>query len=96
MPELLCRHPAPAIGRVDDICILKEVLDEVLIKTGRINVSSVGTNRILFGPDNKIGANLLQAMKDPKYQQFLPEFPLLHVRKSKINKSMGHFYPNYV
>ena len=45
----------------------------------------MGTNRILFGPDNKIGANLLQAMKDPKYQQFLPEFPLLHVRKSKIN-----------
>ena len=44
-----------------------------------------GVNRILCGPDNKIGKCLLNLLNaDKKYQVFLPEFPLLHLRKSKI------------
>lgn len=86
VPPLLCRHPPPATGRDDDILKLREILDDVLIKTGRINMSYEGKDRILFGPDNKIGANLSQLLsQDNKYRHFLPEFPLLHLRKSKIN-----------
>ncbi|CAC5412713.1 UBE2D [Mytilus coruscus] len=85
VPPLLCRHPPPATGRDDDIYKLKEIMDDVIVKTGRINVPHEGVDRILFGPDNKIGANLLEIVKDPKFNHFLPEFPLLHLRKSKIN-----------
>ena len=42
-------------------------------------------NRVLCGPDNKIGKSILTLMAtDPKYKVFLVEFPLLHLRKSKI------------
>ncbi|CAC5372998.1 unnamed protein product [Mytilus coruscus] len=79
--SLLCRHPPPATGRDNDIYKLKEIMDDVIVKTGRINVPHEGVDRILFGQDNKIGANLLEIVKDPKYNHFLPEFPLLHLRK---------------
>ena len=85
VPPLLFRHSPPATGRDDDLFKLKEIMDDVMVKTGRANMSPEGSERILFGPDNKIGANLLEAIKEPKYQHFLPEFPLLHLRKSKIN-----------
>ena len=39
----------------------------------------------MCGPDNKIGSNLLKITKQAKYKHILPEFPLLHLRKSKIN-----------
>ena len=43
-------------------------------------------NHILCGPDNKIGKSILMLMAtDPKYKVFLVEFPLLHLRKSKIS-----------
>ncbi len=64
-----------------------QVLDERLIKSGHIQgrVPVHKSERVLFGPDNNIGKMFLLLMKkDPKYQIFLPEFPLLHLRKSKI------------
>ncbi|CAC5394942.1 unnamed protein product [Mytilus coruscus] len=71
IPPLPCRHPPPATGIDDDILKLREILDDVLIKTRRINMSYEGKNRILFGPDNKIGANLLQLLsQDSKYRHF--------------------------
>lgn len=86
VPPLLFRHPPPATGRDDDVFKLKEILDDVLIKTCHIDMFHEGVDRILFGPDNKIGANLLGLLtQEVKYKHFLPEFPLLHLRKSKIN-----------
>ena len=83
-PPLLCRHPPPAMGKDDDIQKLREVLNDILIKLGR--GTSAHPDRILFGPDNKIGANMLKLLsQETRFEQFLPEFPLLHLRKSKIN-----------
>ena len=83
-PPIICRHPPPATGRDDDIGKLKEVLDEVLIHTGHLDPRSC-KDRILLAPDYKIAKNLLKLMaSNPKYQIFLPEFPMLHLRKSKI------------
>ena len=84
-PPLLCRHPPPATGRDDDISKIREILDDTLTKMGYDVDKGKHANRILCGPDNKIGKNILQLMKiDPKYRVFLPEFPLLHLRKSHI------------
>ena len=45
-----------------------------------------GINRILCGPDNKPEKCLLNLLNaDEKARVFLPEFPLAHMRKSKIN-----------
>jgi hypothetical protein len=86
VPPLLTRHPPPACGRDDNIEILRGILDDVLLKLGHHELGSSNKHRkILFGPDNKIGKNLLILRKsDPMYTVFIPEFPLLHVRKSKI------------
>ena len=53
-PPLLTRHPPPATGKDDDISKLKEILDDVLIKTDHFNMKQQH-EKILFGPDNKIG-----------------------------------------
>lgn len=83
-PTLLCRHPPPAMGRDDDIQKLREILDDVLTKM-ELNKGQ-SSDRILCGPDNKIGINLLKLVEHGRqYGLFLPEFPLLHLRKSKIN-----------
>ncbi|CAC5365991.1 unnamed protein product [Mytilus coruscus] len=91
LPPLLCRHPPSATGRDDDIYKLKKIIDDIIVKTGRINVPHEGVDRILFGQDNKIGANLMEIVKDPKYNHFLPEFPLLYLRKSKINSLFSSY-----
>ena len=84
-PTLLTRHPPPATGRDDYITKLKQILDDTLIKTDHISDISKH-EKILFGPDNKIGSNLLKLREhNRRYEHFLPEFPLLHLRKSKIN-----------
>ena len=83
VPPLLTRHPPPAMGRDDDPSKIKEILDDVLVKMGYEADTNRGVNRILCGPDNKIGKCLLNLLNaDKKYQVFLPEFPLLHLRKS--------------
>ena len=64
---------------------IKEILDDVLLKLGYTIENPNTLNRILCGPDNKIGKCLLELMEiDPTYKIMLPEFPLLHLRKSKI------------
>ncbi|CAC5388681.1 unnamed protein product [Mytilus coruscus] len=84
-PPLLARHPPPATGKDDDILKLKEILDDILVKTNHVNMQK-NHEKILFRPDNKIGSNLFKLREtNKKYQHFLPEFPLLHLRKSKIN-----------
>ena len=86
VPPLLTRHPPPAIGRDDDPSKIREILDDVLLKMGYEADPKRAVNRILCGPDNKIGKSLLNLLNvDKKYRAFLPEFPLLHLRKSKIN-----------
>ena len=46
----------------------------------------------LFAPDHKISKNLLQLIKENKlFHQFLPEFPALHLRKSKIVNLFGAY-----
>ncbi len=84
-PPLMCRRPPPASGRDDDLQKLREILDDTLLKLG-YNSNLHSSSRVLCGPDNKICANLLKLIdQNPKYASFLPEFPLLHLRKSKIN-----------
>ena len=86
-PPMICRHPPPALGRDDSITKLREVLDEVLIKSGNNSSSALLDSRILFAPDQKKknGSNLMKLREqDAKYGIFLPEIPLLHLRKSKI------------
>ena len=86
VPPLLTRHPPPAVGRDDDPSKIREILDDILVKMGYEADPNRCVNRILCGPDNKIGKCLLDLLNmDKKYQVFLPEFPLLHLRKSKIN-----------
>ena len=85
VPQLLCRHPPPAIGRDDDVSKIAEILDDILKKMGYFADKDKMINRILCGPDQKIGVNLLKLIEsDSKFESFLPEFPLLHLRKSKI------------
>lgn len=85
VPPLLCRHPPPAVGRDDDIHKIREILDDILRKMGYLSDPSKFVNRILCGPDNKIGKSIMALMEiDDKYKVFLPEFPLLHLRKSGI------------
>ena len=86
LPPLLTRHPQPFAGRDDDITKLKEVLDDVLTKLGHHDLATTDKEKILFGPDHKIGNNLVKLRKGcQKYEIFVPEFPCLHYRKSKIN-----------
>jgi hypothetical protein len=79
----LWRHPPPATGRDDKIDVLEDVLSDILIKLG---LTGKAHPKILFGPDQKIGINLLKLkqQKPQQFQAYLPEFPLLHLRKSKI------------
>ncbi|CAH1802262.1 unnamed protein product, partial [Owenia fusiformis] len=85
-PPLLCLHPSPYIGKDDDIGKLKEILDDILIKLGYLNEDTSAYRKVLCGPDNKIGNNLLKLIKsNPKYEVFIAEFPCLHLRKSMIN-----------
>ena len=85
VPPLLCRHPPPAVGRDDDISKIKDILDDILVKLALCTDPTKTNDRILCGPDNKIGKCLLQLMaSSAKYKAFLPEFPLLHLRKSKL------------
>ena len=83
-PPLLCRHPEPYAGRDDDPMKLKEIATDTLIKMGIYSDEPDMSTRILFGPDHKIGKNLLAMVKQRKYSPFLPEFPCLHARKSRI------------
>ena len=88
-PPMLIRHPPPAIGRDDDIEKIKEILDAIYLRSGQRKGSK---ERILLAPDNKISKNILKLMKNnAKYQTFLLEFPVLHLRKSKIN-TLGSAY----
>ena len=84
--SLLTLHPPPASGRDDDVEKLYEILSEILSKSGYIAGGLEAENRLLLGADHKIGKNLIILMKrDKKFLKFLPEFPPLHLRKSKIN-----------
>ena len=86
LPALLTRHPMPFSGKGDDIAKLKEVLDDTITKLGYDDIPSPDCEKILFGPDQKIGNNLIKLRRSlKKYEIFMPEFPCLHYRKSKIN-----------
>ena len=85
VPPLLCKHPPPATGRDDDINNVKQIVDDVMLKLGYKTGIKKLTERILCGADQKIGNNILRLMSmNEKYSAILPEFPLLHLRKSKI------------
>ena len=55
-----------------------------MVKLGIYSENPDMSTRILLGPDQKIGKNLLCLMKQRRYAPFLPEFPCLHARKSRI------------
>lgn len=78
---LICRHPPPANGRDDDLAVLRNILDDFLEKAAVDD----HLDRVLTAPDYKVAKHLLALIgSDIKYKTFLPEFPVLHLRKSKI------------
>ena len=62
LPELLCRQPPAVAGKDDDIVKLKEILDEILLKLGKYTISPE-TDKVLFGPNNKILAIICSNFK---------------------------------
>ena len=80
-PSLLCRHPPPAVGRDDDIRVLRNILTDVVIKSGHFLRSRPNKDRILLAPDHKIANNVFTLMKEPHFHCLLPEFPVLHLLK---------------
>ena len=67
-------------GNDDDINFLRNNVNEKLQK-----VEPEKHERILIAPDYKIAKNLFRLVdQNPKNQAICPEFPLLHLRKSKI------------
>ena len=83
-PPSVSKYPPPAVGRDDDINKLKEILDELFRKTDNLQDPEIA-HKILFGPDQKIGENMLKLLNsEPKYRIILLEFPGLHLRKSRI------------
>ena len=92
-PDMLCRHPAPYTGRDDDIQRLEVVLEDILVKTGKHpGFSNDDGSRILFAPDHKISSNVfILAKKNNMFKKYLLEFPLLHLRKSKITNLLAAY-----
>ena len=93
VPPLLCRHPPPAEGRDDDIRKLREILDDVLTKSGHTIQTDNNRDKVLLAPDHKIANNVFKLMREPKYKHLLPEFPVLHLVKSKINNLVSAYKP---
>jgi hypothetical protein len=90
-PCTLTRHPEPYVGRDDDPVKLREICDDVLTKVGQYQDSDV-RSKILFGPDHKIGNNLIKLVRgSKKYDAFIPEFPCLHLRKSRITITLSSY-----
>ncbi|CAC5360090.1 unnamed protein product [Mytilus coruscus] len=73
------------------LCLLRHhyyVLDDILIKTD-VNLKE---DKIIFAPDYKIAKNLLKLIDTTeKYKVFTPEFPILHLRKSKITNLISAY-----
>lgn len=92
-PPMISRHPTPYDGRDDDINKLREVLTDVLVKTGKHpDFGNRDGSRILMAPDHKIAANFFKLLKeDELFLKFVPEFPLLHLRKSKITTLLSAY-----
>lgn len=93
VPALLCRHPPPAIGKDDDIRILRNVLDEAIIKSGHFMHPKPNKEKILLAPDHKIASNVFRLMVEPHFNCLLPEFPVLHLLKSKITNLISAYEP---
>ena len=65
------KHLPPAVGKDDDIHKLKEILDEILISTDNVN-DVEDAQKILLGPDQKIGENMLRLIHtDQRHQTIL-------------------------
>ena len=93
VPALLCRHPPPAVGRDDDINVLRNILDELIIKSGHFMHSKPNKEKILLALDHKIASNIFKLMDEPHFQCLLPEFPVLHLLKSKITNLISAYDP---
>ena len=91
VPDLLCRHPPPAVGKDDDIKVLRHILDEALVKSGYTVQPNPTKNKILLAPDHKIANNIFSLMEESKYECLLPEFPVLHLLKSKITNLVSAY-----
>ena len=93
VPALLCRHPPPAIGKDDDIRVLRNVLDEFIVKSGHFMHPKPNKEKILLAPDHKIANNVFLLMEEPHFNCLLPEFPVLHLLKSKITNLISAYEP---
>lgn len=76
-PPSISKHPPPAVGRDDDITKLRQIPDEILLKSDTLlNVDE---------------AHKKLMNSEPKYRIFLLEFPCLHLRKSRITNVCSTF-----
>ena len=92
-PALLCRHPPPAVGKDDDKSKLREILDDLLIKSGHFILPGNQKERIFIATDHKVASNVFELIKLPRYKSFLPEFPVLHLMNSKITNLISAYTP---
>ena len=72
----------PGAGKDDDLNKLREILDDLLLKLCYMDPAhAYPLDRILVG-DHKLANSPLKLINmDVKYSIFIPEFPLLHMRK---------------
>lgn len=84
---MLKLHPPPFEGRDDDIVKVREVLNDLLRKTGytQMPIQSI-KDRIILAPDHKIAQHVFSLRKKSILfrKAFVLEFPLLHLTKSTI------------
>ena len=88
-PPLTNGHPTPRLGRDDDIEVIDGGYTDI---KSNLNIDDDSSDRLPTTPDNKISKSVLTLKKNKKaFSVFVPEFPGLHVRKSKIN-TIGSAY----
>lgn len=81
----------PFTGRDDDLAKLREIVTDVLMKMGLYSEEPDNSQNILIGPDNKIGKNVLELVKQTVFSVLKPEFPGLHLRKSCMTINMSAY-----
>ena len=92
-PSLLCRHQPSSVGRDDDIRVLRNILNDVIVKSGHFLHSKPNKDIILIAPNHEIANNGFILMKEPHFHCLLPGFPVLHLLKSRITNLVSAYEP---
>lgn len=72
---------------------LEKFLMTFFIKSGLFVLPGKEKEKILIAKDHKVALNVFELMKLPRYRFVLPEFPVLHLMKSKITNLISAYKP---